>query len=245
MDPVSLGIAGIAGIYTVVLLVTRERRQLEPKFRLFRTLLEGGTYQIADERSGVDQILPAGAHPEAELVALGFRPLGDLMFGALGFPVRVVLRGFVDETGTIRAYLTQAAQRGAKPTVEFCSSTQDQSYDTLRTRRTNFSVPRPPFFHRVEADPAIPISDLLALHRKQLPPDAALVTIATGEEQHREIARVRALDHAWRASLDPEELLEIDIRGFLGKQYARYAPLLKRRLAATESARRRPARAAR
>ncbi|MEO7092921.1 MAG: hypothetical protein ABI175_06705 [Polyangiales bacterium] len=241
MDPVSLAIAGVAGIYTVLVLVTRERRQLVPQFRLFRAILESGAYQVANERSGVGQILLADSPLQSELVGLGFRPLGDMIFSVPNFPIRVAMRGFVDETGTISAYLTLAAQRGATPTVELESSTQEQSYGTSRTKPTNFSMPRPPFFHRIEVDPAISIADLLALHRKHVPPDAALISIATGDEQLQEVTRHRALDRGWRASLDPAELLEIDIRGLLGKRYARYAPLLKRRLAAMESARRRPA----
>jgi hypothetical protein len=238
-------IAGVSGVVAFLALAVRERRRMEPAFRRFRTLLEHGTYEIAGERSGVAEILRAGAHQEAELVALGFRPVVDLIFSAPDFPMRVALRGFVDSTGTVAAHLMRAAHRSAAPSVELESWTRDDSYATARKRPVDFSLPQPPCFHHTTAEAAISTPDMLALHRQRLPRDAALVSIAGGEELHQQIVRMRALDVAWRASLDPDELLDIDLRACLGSRYAKFGPRLKRRVLATESARRRPAPAAR
>jgi hypothetical protein len=172
--------------------------------------------------------LRAGEAASAELEYLT-RELAGLGLAAVGDRVEetsdTVVRCFADAPRTtvaVFSFLREAS--GA-----LRSFTADRTIVTRMTRWPRFA--RPPDVDGDDVLPGSSIADTLALHRKRVEDVTGLVVAGDVDDIIATFERHRARALAWREAQPPDELLDADLRAFLGPHwYRRTGASLARRL---------------
>ena len=190
----------------------RSRQAFERAVREAREGAAGPSpYRIANGEPILEQLGVAESH-EAELVAHGYRKLGDLVMLRDGAAV-MATRLFVSADARTVGGLSVAAKSASRVLVAVSSYTGEQQISTRRGHVPSLAVP--PFMQITSLPPATPIRELVAAHHA--PTDARPVTSL--DDALARLVELRERTLAWRASLPPDELLDLDLRGLLGKQY--------------------------
>jgi hypothetical protein len=201
----------------------RNRQAFERAVREARESASGPSpYRIATNEPLLDELRRAESH-QSELVALGYRVLGDIVMLKDGAAV-MATRMFVSADGATVGGLSVTAKSARGVLVAVSSYTGEKQISTRRGQVPSLAVP--PFVQITSLPPATPIRELVAAHHA--PADARRVE--TLEDMLARLAELRERTLAWRASLSPDELLDADLRGLLGKQYETTGKLWAARL---------------
>jgi len=158
-----------------------------------------------------------------ELEPLGFRLLGDLVAERADGSPRAVARCWLDDKGTTFAYLVVNLRWRDMPTLTLESQTSTEALLTMRT--TAAELAKPPFVHRQTVDPLVGHAELITRHRafvRRHDARESLVQVASLDELRDAITRSNARTVAWRRAQEPDALLDADLRGLLGRGYARH-----------------------
>ena len=164
----------------------------------------------------------------AEVQALGFRHLGDLVNATVERAVgmTIVLRTFVSPDGTTSCALYHvpmsklpARLQGQKLyTIDFESEFSDGSFALTSNTQEAEQATSPPQIHRTRLPLATPIAELAAAHEKEKAtvlaekPGVNCLTISTLEEGMESQRRQHVIKAAFRKGigyLDPEEVRRI------------------------------------
>lgn len=166
---------------------------------------------------------------EDELVARGFRVLGDIVAeGAAAW----IMRALVDRDGTTSAVLMVPAKPSGAVLLRFSSYLGDEVF--LTGRATGPSLADPPFVHR-QTLPHAPVSSVLAQHRAFARLDDKERSFFRSDSLEDMLARAektRSDAARWRDAQPPEVLLDADLRSVLGTHYGVVGASMARRLRA-------------
>ena len=166
---------------------------------------------------------------DGELAAAQLTTLGD----AIGSYDPKPTRWFRDGEGTLFGWCAVLHRMGQPLRVAvMLSCTGDEIFSTRRTVG-HVALAQPPFGKRAILPVTMPLSEVVAQHRKLAGLDATTAAkferAMTLDEATRQFERQRAQVVAWRDKQPPGELLDKDLREILGKHYAVLAPKLAKR----------------
>lgn len=158
---------------------------------------------------------------DRELVACGFKPVGELVLQHAGKPPRLALRCYLDAAGTTYA------MRASQGILRFASYASERVFAT--GQRPHVVLAEPPFVARQMLDAKLSVAEVVAAHRK-LVGDQALLRIENLDDLLAQLSANHEKVVAWRASVPPDELLDLDLKCVLGDAYPRAGKIWARKL---------------
>ena len=210
---------------------TRTRiARLETKIRALRELADRPSQlrRLTPEEEPLRASLDGAAEVTEQLRAAGFEVLGELVDGA---GQGAVARWLVDDARTTFLWLGVVRGRRGRVVVMMGSHRADGATFTRWGLGPLAQVATPPMVQFQVLPTAIPIADAVARHRAFAGiADREHVKIESLDDVMRERARMRELSIAWRATIPPTELIDLDLRSILGKHYDALGRHLARRL---------------
>ena len=217
------------GAVVAMLTLLHDRKEiaaLEDKIREIRVALAAHFPYRLPTKADADLVAMLGnAHVNA-LAQDGFTLLGDLIMEVPSRPPISIMRAFVDAYGTTVVYISAYPREPGVTYMLLESYTADAEYITHVGNPVRASAP---FSHQQSVQGPLSIHQIHALHRTFL--GGTPIVIASLDDLVRALRANHALFVAWRESLSPEDLLEIDLKTVLGAQYAIHGASWKRRLA--------------
>ena len=197
--------------------------------------------KLAREELAADRVIRAVGAGDSEMVeivdmarversaieACGFTMLGDVVVDVPGKHPTAILRAFVDKERTTCAYLAVHGNHTRIRRLALATYHGDEMYTTRRNQAGTLA--EPPFVHRLSLENGTAYSKLLEEHRKFAKLDGAR-RIESLDAVVEMLANIRARTVQWRGGLSPDELLDLDLRAVLGKQYDKLGKLWTRRL---------------
>jgi hypothetical protein len=215
----------VAGLVAFV----RDRKrmaELEDKIREIRAALAAHFPYRLPGKADADLVALLGNVHVNALAQDGFTLLGDLIMEVPGRQPMSIMRAFADAYGTTVVYVSAYPQYPGLTYMLLESYTADAEYITHVGNPVRASAP---FSHQQSVQGPLSIHQIHALHRTIL--RGTPMVIASLDDLVRALRANHAMFVAWRDSLSPEDLLEIDLKTVLGDQYPILGPGWKRRLA--------------
>jgi hypothetical protein len=172
-------------------------------------------YRLAS--AGDARAMSRHLHVQGELERAGLVVLGDLAVGPVGEPPLWITRVLVGDRGTICASLVTGVHAS---TAELLLETYalEWSFVTCGWSQGGWAHSPSIYVQRIDAVPA----SLVAYHRRFVHA-VERVAIASPDDWIAQMDRAQDRERAWRASLDPQALLELDLVAMLGHYRAHEA----------------------
>ena len=168
-----------------------------------------------------------------EAEQLGLTMLGDLVEEGSVRKATTAMRWFHDASGTVFGWMAPIPAGGSTVVVVALRS-DDEETQASTTRVSPHGALAPPPFVRLQLVPLpTSLAETLAKHRAFAgtnDPARTFRRVTTLAELGAEIARTRAKVSAWRTAQPADQLLDADLRGVLGAQYAKLGAAMTRRL---------------
>ena len=223
---VIVGVLLVVGYVYVTIARWKKVRHLEELIRKGRELAGLGiTYKPATEPP--PDLDDAAKSLPAEMIVLG-----DMTEHPDGRPATGTVRWFRDAGGTLFGWVAMVAAQGRRiPVAMLMSHTEADAYLTRFSPAKGATPASAPWSHRHDAEYYAGLSSAIAAHRDRAP-KAGCVRVTSMDELLAELRRIRAKSVAWRAAQPPDELLDKDLRAYLGAHYGMLGAKLARRLKA-------------
>jgi hypothetical protein len=204
-------------------------RQIVGRRKLVRRMRE--QLALATARRCYRVASPEDARPmsrylavQGELERSGLVMLADFAVGPDGEPPLWITRVLVGERGTMCACLV-ARVRAKRAELLIESYAQASSFVTCGWSQGGWAHSPSIYVQRVDAGPA----SLVAYHRRFVR-GVDRVAIASPDDWIEQMERAQERERAWRASQDPQALLELDLVAMFGQHRAHEAARWARRI---------------
>jgi hypothetical protein len=222
-----------AAIALAILYILRQQKRLALLAAQIRGLREQALEHLTYRPHQDSELAESLAVATRELEAQGFTLLGDHAEEAKLAGSSQPQRWFVDRARTTFGWMAPFEVSGDRHVVIVLMSHElDRQVITARQPASSM-LSRPPFVTVQHVPPATSFAGLVEKHRDKAgldDPERAFIPVRTFDEVVHELVRMRDKAIAWRQAQPTDELLDADLKSLLGAQYARLAPLMKRRL---------------
>lgn len=197
----------------------KRAEEFERSLREAREALAGGCPYRKPAAS--DSELLSRLPDDRDLVACGFHAVGELVFQYTGKPAHTAMRCYLDAANTTYA------MRMVSGIVRLASYASDRVFAT--GQRPHAVLAEPPFVARQMLDAKLSVAEVVAAHRK-LAGDQPLLRIESLDDLLAHLVANHDKIVAWRASVAPDELLDLDLKCVLGDAYPRAGKIWARKL---------------